>query len=499
MQRLLAVGAALACQVPAAGAVRAAEGGLRGARGRPPAAFLSGRKGLYDIPTTPPPTTPPPGLTTTSADTSTTSATTSGAVLVIAAPAPAPAPMPAGPEPPPPPPCNYTYDFEGVARPVQCRTFDTGNVSCDIVEHFPEAGCTKPLLVDCPLFPNLAMTGDYYKVGGNGVGHGTTYQILCADKSEPTDRAYDVETWGTSAFPGARAANTTCNNGTWTHIESVNAAVKRPVHLTCFTEEQIALLKEMIHYANWTKGRLATAEATGYKWIDASAKLRIDSLKHAHSFADKFYNESMDGHIPVASDMRKVIDAMKDNSIISRGEPFGAHSCEDLQAHFLWELPGDLGPEGAANLVPTAYPPGPGYPTAEEMKAHLKKAVGFTCSYAVQKSQIGYDYMTATPVMYYRDGCYCESRWTGGCPFRNDLVPSYSYFGFDAIVEKDVSSDVGAFSPNSLCWYWSNPTHPEWGYLHGVGEGVGYQAPVRNSTHLKAEWNAARSAGAAAA
>merc|ERR1719473_2186486 len=180
--------------------------------------------------------------------------------------------------------------------------------------------------------------------------------------------------------------------------------------------------------------------------------------------------------------------------MIPRGVPFSQETCQDLQKHWLWELPGNQGAKGAANYVP---PASPGYPTYEDVE--MKPALSLNCMYTVQKTQIGYDYMTASPVMYYRDGCYCESRWINGCPFHLHLSPSYQYFGFDSMSERIISDGAGSYSPNALCWYWSTPTHPEWGYLPGAAgtaAGVSYQGPERNDTDLRKAWNAARAARA---
>merc|ERR1719498_2046946 len=91
--------------------------------------------------------------------------------------------------------------------------------------------------------------------------------------------------------------------------------------------------------------------------------------------------------------------------------------------------------------------------------------------------------------MFYRDGCFCESFWSGGCPFSLHLTPSFKEFGFRDREQKMVSGKVGTSQPNALCWYWSAPTYPEHGYEYGVARGSSFQAPLKNGTEELEAWN----------
>jgi hypothetical protein len=62
-------------------------------------------------------------------------------------------------------------------------------------------------------------------------------------------------------------------------------AVQKPADLTCFTKEQIRLLKEMIHYYKWTMAALNETNKIPFKWIDTTATERMDKLTHAQKSA----------------------------------------------------------------------------------------------------------------------------------------------------------------------------------------------------------------------
>merc|ERR1719161_2734510 len=225
-----------------------------------------------------------------------------------------------------------------------------------------------------------------------------------------------------------------------------------------------------------------------FKWIDSSANLRMDQLTHAQKWAKRYWDDALEGNMASADDFKKVIAALIENSMIHRGEQFNQSTCDDLSAHMLYQLK-NPGPGKFANYIPplnVSDPAHPEYGTPTAKDIAVEKAVSFKCSMAVQKSAIGWDYMNAKPVMYYRNGCYCDSKWLGGCPFQIQMSPSYQYFGFDSITQKEVSAT------EHLCWYWSTPTHPEWGYLWNVPYGQAFQAPLQNGTELQKEWNALR-------
>jgi hypothetical protein len=334
------------------------------------------------------------------------------------------------------------------------------------------------------------MIRDYYFVTGKAHTNGAFRNITCAEDAAPTDGKYPISTWGQDWYPGPRFTNSSCNNGTWMYVKPVNMAVQKPVDLTCFTREQIKLLKEMIHYYKSTTKLLNETNKIPFKWIDSSATLRMDQLLHAQKNAKRMWDEALDGNMATVDDFKKVIHAMIENSMIHRGDTFNQSTCDDLQAHMLYELK-NPGPQRFGSYIPpknVSDPDHPGYgtPTAEQMSDKVEKVVSFKCSFAVQKSAIGWDYMNAKPVMYYRNGCYCDSRWLGGCPFQIQMSPSYQFFGFDSMTQKDVAA------AEYLCWYWSTPMHPEWGYLWNVPYGQTYQSPAKNGTDLQNEWNALR-------
>jgi hypothetical protein len=197
----------------------------------------------------------------------------------------------------------------------------------------------------------------------------------------------------------------------------------------------------------------------------------------------------MAGNLATVDDFKKVIAALIENSMIHRGEEFNQSTCDDFSAHTLYQLH-NTGPQKFANYVPEIHIPDPDHPlygTPSAKDLDLEPVIPFKCTFAVQKSSIGWDYMNAIPVMYYRNGCYCESHqlhgMAGGCPFQIHDSPSYQFFGFSAATERVVTPS------KALCWYWSTPTHPEWGYLWNVKHGYSYQAPLKNGTDLQNEWN----------
>jgi len=387
------------------------------------------------------------------------------------------------------PPCNATEDQFGILRPANCTTNNvTGNVTCVRIDEYPEDICQRPLEKECPDLDNLGMVKDYYKVWGSGHAHGTFRNITCQDEASPTEKAYDVMTWAKWWYKGPRFTNSTCNNGTWTFIQPINMAVMKPERLTCFTNEQIQLLKDTIHYRNVTLKDLRATEKIPFPWIDASANLRKDSLKFAQGHAWRMYMEALEGNMATADDFRKVIQAMKDNYILHRGDTYNQSACDNMANHFMWQLK-NKGPGKFANnkQIPPPSPEG-GYPTYKDVD--LEKPVPLTCRYTAHKTSLGWDFVNAGPIMYYRDGCMCESKWTGGCPFDLNLAPTYKQFGFDSLEKKIVSDGLGTPQPNALCWYWSAPTYPENGYLGwDLPGGTAYQAPAKDGFDRLMEHN----------
>eukprot|EP00397_Hematodinium_sp_SG-2012_P013408 GEMP01013613.1.p1 GENE.GEMP01013613.1~~GEMP01013613.1.p1 ORF type:complete len:417 (+),score=91.53 GEMP01013613.1:51-1301(+) len=369
------------------------------------------------------------------------------------------------------PPCNWTADEFGLARPAYCVDNATGNATCQIVPAFPADNCTKPLLLDCMNLPNLGMVVDYYRIGGNGTAHGAIRTITCAEVSMPTSMDYEATTWGTDSYRGPNATTSMCNNGTWNNVTLVNMAVAKPQNLSCFTMEQINRLKEMLHYVNVTAITLNATAKVHFKWIDSTANMRNATLRHALLHSERLYKEALAGNMPSVNDFDIVIGAMRDNAMEPRGRPFSADTCGHLEQQFLYELKVPPGEHGPVNTLPDGI-----------TKVPLTKPVGLSCMYTLQKSSISWDYINSKPIFFYRDGCACQSDWIGGCPWRIEFAPNYKAFGFSSMDTKVVSTTVGSPQPNALCWYWSDPTHPERGFIDHPS--ITFQAPLKNGTDL---------------
>lgn len=368
------------------------------------------------------------------------------------------------------PPCNWTTDALGMVHPANC-TEHKGAVTCAIVSAFPPAtNCTKPLLFDCLEVPNMGMVPDYYQITGNGTHHGAMRTITCNGKSMPTSKDYEVATWGTDSYLGSNSTTSTCNNGSWTNVTQINMAVWKPQNITCFTTKQIRGLKDLLHYANVTEIMLNATMKQHFKWIDSTANQRNASLRHALQHSARMVKESLAGKMPSAKDFDTVIHSMIDNYMEPRGRPFSTDTCAFLEKQFLHELnvPGKRHP---INTLPKGI-----------SKVPLKKPVGLSCTYVVQKTASTWDYLNAKQLYFYRDGCSCQSRWTGGCPWRLELVPNFRAFGFSSMEEKIVSTALGSSQPNAVCWYWSDAAHPEWGFIDHPA--VTFQAPQRNGSDL---------------
>lgn len=339
----------------------------------------------------------------------------------------------------PPPPCNWTLDQNEVVQPANCTNDEQGDVRCAIVDTFPPPeNCTLPVLLPCMNLPNLGLWPPYYKALGSDVNNGAIRKIQCADEATPTDTRYDFETWGTDKYPGVSEAKTICRNGTWSEIKFQNMAVTLPKNFTCYTKAQIQKLKDVIHYEKETMLTYNDTMTRHYPWIDGSANLRKDLLLHAQFHARRMEKEAKEENkLPTEDEIDTVINGMIDNYMKPRGVTFSKDTCAFLEKQY-------FAPED----------PGSGNPP------HVK------CTYAVHQKATSWDYMNAKPVMFYRHGCKCESYWQGGCPWRIDLKPTYQAFGFTSMEKQFVSDTSGSPYPNWLCWYWSNPTYPEWGFLN---------------------------------
>jgi len=338
-------------------------------------------------------------------------------------------PMPASPgadeEPPPPslppPPLNLTY----------C---DGPNVTCEIKK------CRT-----------LVLPGEYEINEGEEyeMKHSTLLHVLCSAGNLPTR--------GTEA-------NITCNNGTWEGIRMIDPVVIKPQQLNCESEEKVRLLKEVMHYLDYTNQTLLDTESRGFPWDDSNAAARKGNLKLTQDTAVKVINDTTMDIWPEVDGLKYMIKQFVDNNMEPRGEPFTEASCVNFANHTLYKYPDPpaSGPTAvyASSNVPPLRPDG--RPAAWD-----RATSDWSCKQAIQKTGTGWDFMNAKPVIYYRVGCFCESKLMLGCPMK---WPMYKNFGFSSLEQKDIAgSDIKA-----LCWFWSDPVHPEWGYLGNVNTQPAY-------------------------
>ena len=86
--------------------------------------------------------------------------------------------------------------------------------------------------------------------------------------------------------------------------------------------------------------------------------------------------------------------------------------CSFLQLHGWIVLHAGHGQVYASSNVPPMRPDG--------RPAHWDRATAdWSCKQAIQKTSTGWDYMNAKPVIYYRVGCFCESKLMLGCPMKS--------------------------------------------------------------------------------
>jgi hypothetical protein len=113
-----------------------------------------------------------------------------------------------------------------------------------------------------------------------------------------------------------------------------------------------------------------------------------------------------------------------------------------------------------------------GYPFADdwvcgEFMSHMLDRSQFRCSYTADKRKTGSDALTGADTFFFREGCFCRVNWQGGCPYDLHHWPTYLEFGFRDMDSKFVTGKGSPmkFTENYLCWYWSHPEEPWWGYL----------------------------------
>lgn len=445
------------------------------------------------------------------------------AVALVPAPMPAPAPGPApAPDLPPPIPlCNWTFDWEGVARPAIITNMSDGNYTAgrgnmsfsDIEPMNPYTDCIPPPLQRCS---NPVEDGKFARdhddegtefklyslvgVDNNGsIKHGQEFEVVCGDDATPVDQRYPLEAWGQDWYPGTAKIRVLCNNGTILNTKpyaesgtygypDFKAAGLSPIGLRCAMKQKVTLTQDDVSYLRWTEPHFVTATSRGVKWIDTEAiqhrKLLMEAMNKSTNLesAARIHGELLE----VAS-LKTIIQALIDNRMIPRGETLSKDTCKDLEKHWLYQLEisdpfKKAGNIGYSNWVKKNTEDSPRFAA----DVPLMKPVGLKCDYSTQKTAAGYDPYTRQMNYRYRDGCFCESQWTGGCPFRAELQPNFKTFGFDAIETKGITTAVGA-GTTALCWYFSKPQHPEWGYLRSE-EGKIYQAPGQNVTNLKTDY-----------
>jgi len=332
------------------------------------------------------------------------------------------------------------------------------------------------------------------------IQHGVEFDIVCAENATAVDHRYPLEAWGQEWYPGIKRSTAVCNNGTITRMTNSSATFYpghpfyrppgiRPADLRCAMKEKVKLTQDAVSYLRWSEPKMVEAETRDYKWIDMNAILHKTLLKNAMTTSAEYeVNAREKGELQEIPALQRVIKALLDNRMIPRGETMNQDTCKDLERHWLYQIK-NSDPFKKANMIGYAnwYPDKNekiGYPLSSDID--LERPVGFKCSYTTQKSFNSFDPYSRATNYRYRDGCYCESTWVGGCPFRAELSPNYQTFGFDAIEVKGVSSSMGA-PTNALCWYFTKPDNPEWGYLRSE-EGVTFQAPAKNVTMLKRDW-----------
>jgi hypothetical protein len=208
----------------------------------------------------------------------------------------------------------------------------------------------------------------------------------------------------------------------------------KPVGFACATREQIKLLRDMHFDEAWTRENLASAEESPALWVDKEANERKTRLRAGQQAAADTYAQALQQNVATKYVLKKVIASMRDNFMgPAKGVKRNDKTCVDLQGHF--------------PMDPTESLPHP-----------------FVCRYSIAKTPLGLDAMTGQSTYLYKDGCFCESKWKGLCPFRADQTPMYRDFGFASLDERPVTDGMGGQPSGALCWYWSDNKHPEYGY-----------------------------------
>jgi hypothetical protein len=210
-------------------------------------------------------------------------------------------------------------------------------------------------------------------------------------------------------------------------------------------------MRDMHHDADYTRKALIEAEASGATWIDSAATERKAALRRAHALEATLYSRMLAFSVPSTWEFKECIGALEANVV---GPPRGVikkdlHTCLEFGEYF---------PMHSLSLSPSPAASQPG------IGGKAVADVPFICQYTIQKTPIGNNPLTGDPTYKYRDGCFCESKWPGLCPFRADQRPSYHEFGWDDIDERPLFAETGGPMTGALCWYWSPQLHPEYGF-----------------------------------
>jgi len=365
-----------------------------------------------------------------------------------------PAPAPAAALPPVPvvlKACDWVRDEEGIARPANCLKIPGDSLSrhtCTVaVGGFPiDGSCIPPPMQGCPPLPMTALSGSGLPlyvltqplVGHTFAQHGDAQLITCGQGTAAVDNNESPDSWGTAWFKGRSNITAVCNNGTWTHIEAFTTSLK-PKDWACADLNQMRLISELGSNLSWTKQQLSIADSGGFQWVDEVA-VRRKTLLHAwQQYAQNLTDDVANLTMPPSADLEKTLKGLSENAMMPRGEARSQATCETMTGYFDRTTP---------SLASRLY-----------------------CQYFIEKHPLKRDPISGNITYKFRDGCYCNAELEGGCPFRADLKPSYADFGFDSLEQREVKSGLpGGDAPSapaygSLCWYWSNPTHPEWGFL----------------------------------
>lgn len=312
--------------------------------------------------------------------------------------------------------------------------------------------CTPPILYGCPPLPfpppQEAGKPPLMQAAGWGTAHGTVREISCAAHAVPIDGRFPVDSWGEHWYEGNHSTTAVCNNGTWLRVNPF-VPILQPAQFACASREQLQLFRDMHHDADWTRKELIASEASGIgEWIDTAATERKAALRRAHAEEAALYSRMLAYSVPTTWEFKKCIGDLHSNIV---GPPKGKK--RDLKVCLEF---GEYFPMHSLLISPSPAPVGVAGKSVAE--------IPFLCQYTIQKTPVGADPITSLPTYKYRDGCFCESKWPGLCPFRADQSPSYKEFGFDAVDERPVFSEPGAPPTGALCWYWSPQLHPEYGF-----------------------------------